>query len=774
MAQQSEWDQFPEVKTAPADNWDQFPEGQKEEPSLYDQYVKPVGDFAGDVYDYVVGKQDPRYKDLPAIDSPKGFDMNTPLYFDELSRAQVFGATDAQYLGIIKKQLGENFVGHGKDENGFDIIAYRGRDGKIHQRYLNKPGLDWQDVNRGVQSAFPYLAAGGAVGLATRGAPLLAKAGAQALGQAGASVAQDTVAHGMGSEQGVSGLKAGIAAAGGAVGELAGPFIARLFQNGRPSRKLVDESGKLTARGQFEVKKAGLDPDLIEGELAKEFARRAQGAKDPGEALLQAQTSHFGIPTSKGQRTKDPQLLLTEKDLRVGTLGQGPKAQMQEFDRQQAMALENAVRGRVTRPQTSPGNQFGPIRPERDGIAPMLAPHRNLFEQNPAQLGSGIQRGFNSAVKSAKGKEDDAWAKFTDVTARQGATDNIQDYVGQALKGFRVVEQQHPTAVAMLNEIKRFQSGAPPIPGTLSEWLGQGAITKVGEMRKNLLAFMRTASPQNGERIAARRIYQGYQDWLDDTASKGFLTGDVKSVQSMRNAMDVTKEVRKLIKPTDLGGRKTQVTRVFEKLEGAETGEEVVNVLLGASGPRSNFRIGGAEALKTYKNLVMRHGGPLGREAWDDVRLAYWLKAVTGKDGELLGPQALFGNLRSIMHTQGSIVRELYSPSEIRQMRKLVSALKVITFKDPNPSGSGTAVRGLFPELAAQAAETQAKRELFSKHNVLMSRLYRSLAKVIRGAEKPAGGAAANRATSQRLTPKPQPSAGGYGGALAVQGYSDR
>lgn len=104
-------------------------------------------------------------------------------------------------------------------------------------------------------------------------------------------------------------------------------------------------------------------------------------------------------------------------------------------------------------------------------------------------------------------------------------------------------------------------------------------------------------------------------------------------------------------------------------------------------------------------------------------------------------------------------------------MRKLVEALKVITYKDPNPSGSGTAVRSLVPNLVAEGLETQAKRELFSKHNVLMSRIYRAMAKTIRSPVK-TDSFAVNRAVSQKVTPKSPPSLGGYastglGNALA-------
>ena len=57
-----------------------------------------------------------------------------------------------------------------KDANGYEIIEHRGPDGKPAMAYVNKPGLDFNDVSRGVVGAVPYVASGGALGSMGKGA----------------------------------------------------------------------------------------------------------------------------------------------------------------------------------------------------------------------------------------------------------------------------------------------------------------------------------------------------------------------------------------------------------------------------------------------------------------------------------------------------------------------------------------------------------------------------------------------------------------------------
>ncbi|HAF37606.1 MAG TPA: hypothetical protein DCG72_01365, partial [Gammaproteobacteria bacterium] len=677
--------------------WDNDPVVEEpKEPTFYDQYVVPAGQTIADagqaVKDYVVGKEDPRFGKLPSIDEPETA-ADAGLQFGALNSAKIAGFSDEQYRDIIRKQMGDRFIKEEKDANGFIVMTYRGADGQTRQAYVNKPGLDYEDVDRGINAALPFLAAGGVVGRATQRLPLIVRATGQAAAGGAVSAGQDIAAQGMGSEQGIDPLKAGLAAGGGFAGEYIGAIVGNLVRRWQTDKSLVDASGNLTELGRRLVEKEGFDPDLVQGELAKEFARLSARSNDPAEALVKAQTEQFGIPSTKAQRTKDPQLLLTEKDIRAGTLGREAKDRLNEFDRTQKSAIENAVRGsrRVDYEPVDPSASMTEV-----GVGRRIAPNRTIAQQDPSVLGEGIQEGLKQATQKARDVENLAWRKTGNITARAGATRTLPDNVKAALSGRRIQRDLQPTSAVMIDELRAFMNGKAP-QGEFSEFVGQQAVTTLDEMRRVMLGYLRNASSQNGDKALAGKIYKGFNDWLVDIEANGLIAGDVAGVSKMREAMDVTKYVRGLIKPTDSAGKKTQTARLFEQIENASSGEEVVTALLGAAGPKANITKGRVQLLNTYKKVLGQFGGDLGKQAWNDVRLAYWLKLVQGKDGELLGPQALKTAIKTAMSNQKSVFRTLYDPIERANMSRLVQALEAITYKDPNPSGSGTAVRSLVP-----------------------------------------------------------------------------
>lgn len=169
----------------------------------------------------ITGMQDPAQGQLPSVYSQYPGELEGPT-----GRAALFGASDAQMGDIVQKSLGDKFVRREKDANGYDVFITRGADGQEQKAYLNKPGLDLEDVARGVRGALPYMLTGGAVGAVGRGAGLLANMGLQGAAGAATSVAGDVAQMPMGSQQGIETDKAlwagGLSAAGPAAGRLVG------------------------------------------------------------------------------------------------------------------------------------------------------------------------------------------------------------------------------------------------------------------------------------------------------------------------------------------------------------------------------------------------------------------------------------------------------------------------------------------------------------------------------------------------------------------------
>lgn len=164
---------------------------------------------------------------------PKG-EENTPSVYDveDMRSASnfgsmLFGASDAQLSDQVKAQLGERFIRQEQDENGMPIVVFKDQSGQERRGYVNKPGLDSQDVLRGALGSLPYVATGAAGLAAGVGRGLLANAGIQGVAAAGTSAAGDVAQIPLGSEQGIEEGKALVA--GGL--SAAGPLVARGASN---------------------------------------------------------------------------------------------------------------------------------------------------------------------------------------------------------------------------------------------------------------------------------------------------------------------------------------------------------------------------------------------------------------------------------------------------------------------------------------------------------------------------------------------------------------
>jgi hypothetical protein len=194
-----------------------------------DPFAEPdAPSWLGRRWQDIRGKQDPRYKDLPVY---SGADDLVGL-----ANAKLLGPDDEGLANIIKHNLGDRFVGLKKDANGYPILTYRGEDGKEQSAYVNRSGLDWEDVDRGISGAIPYVASATGVGRLFKGAGAAWQVGTQALTAGATSAATDAGAAAMGSEKGIDAGKAAFATlAGGAGQALAGPIDALVLPAPRSS-----------------------------------------------------------------------------------------------------------------------------------------------------------------------------------------------------------------------------------------------------------------------------------------------------------------------------------------------------------------------------------------------------------------------------------------------------------------------------------------------------------------------------------------------------------
>ena len=631
----------------------------------------------------VAGRADPKYGALPSVYSQFTDSLKSPT-----ATAATLGASDAQMADVVQSKLGDRFVRREQDANGYEVFVTRGPDGKEQKGYLNRPGLDAEDIWRGVYGAAPYVLSGGAIGAATKGAGIGVQALAQGSGAALTSAAGDVGQMPLGSEQGIEVGKAGFMGALGLVGPPAAAAAGGLWRRFVTIPGLIDRSsGQLTAKGLAAAKQAGIDPADITPDFARRFSQVFAESGDAAQAATQSQLDKYGIPATRGQVTKDPYLLTQEEGMRRRLYGEQAQDIMRGFDERQKDAIRYGALG-GDRSAVSAGS----MSPSR-GIGNQIAPHRSPGEFpsdiQPGTLGESAQSAFQAARNGARRAESEAWQGTSGLEATPEAFDVLPNILSKRLDDVVVDTATTPAAASMAKELDRFVSGEAP--DAVASVLRREPVKTVDQMRRRLLKIQQSAGTAEDAR-AAGALYDGFNEWISEAARMNLLNGDPEVAMKIAAARGFTREVRALFEPKDASGRLSPSGhRLAKILDGAkaDSGEAVITSLFGSHGSRG-INTGTVSALKNFKSALDRFAPKADAgNAWNDVRLAFWARLVTNKGGEMLGPQAIAGNIKQAFHTQNSVLETLYKPQELREMRTFLRAIESVAYKPPNASGSG-------------------------------------------------------------------------------------
>ena len=76
---------------------------------------------------------------------------------------------------------------------------------------------------------------------------------------------------------------------------------------------------------------------------------------------------------------------------------------------------------------------------------------------------------------------------------------------------------------------------------------------------------------------------------------------------------------------------------------------------------------------------------------WSDLKLAAWQKVIQKPSGEMHTPHMMAENIDKFLRSQQTVARTLMTPDDIKIIHQFGQAMREIAWKDPNPSGTGTA-----------------------------------------------------------------------------------
>ncbi len=299
-------------------------------------------------------------------------------------------------------------------------------------------------------------------------------------------------------------------------------------------------------------------------------------------------------------------------------------------------------------------------------------------------------------------------------------------------------------------------------------------------MRKRLGKL--TDTDNRTDRAAAKEIYRGFNDWIDQLENRMLANGNIESASAMKTARAFTRGIKALFEPRGKDGQLTAAGRNIQKvLNDADSPESVINAILGSGGVNSSVPLGRIQTLMLVKKILSTKG----KESWDDVRLAYWTRLVQDRKGQLLSPKVMKNNIDTAFNKQGSVLKALFNEKERGLIQRFGQALKDATWVDPYPSKTPYGIEAFKRMKSGQSgavgvgktfASTAQKRETFSQHNYIMARIYQILNQklsVLAGyrADK-AGGQLALDTIRQDITKKKPPNLGSYGSFAGAE-YTD-
>ncbi len=660
----------------------------------------------------------------------------------------VLGQSDESLAKLIGEQLGPRFRGIERDANGYPIISYVDQSGKPARAYVNRPGLDMQDVSRGVASAVPYVIGGGAVNALVRGAGIVPRMLAQGGAQAGIAAGTDLTAARTGVadlEPFSTAVKATAAGAFGMGGEAAGAAAGVLWRKFVTEPGLFNRStGQLTPKGAQAAQEAGLDPAQLSSELQRQFAQTMARTGSASRASRSVTSAEFQIPRTMGELTDDMPTLLREQHLRGGNYGDQAAQQIQTFDRSQKDAIANALIGDISRPSglTAPG------------IAQRIAPARTPSDYGKNELGTAIRQNTESARNAASATEDAAWQQVPrNIKPQDESLPLLQQRLNEAVGEFDIMPDG--AAARMIKQVGGFVR--QEAPAKIDDVLTSSPVGDVGKMRKMLTNTLKDAQTPS-DRMAAGAVYDAFNAWAREAAEQGLLQGaDAAGMAAMATARGISRQIHEVFD----GQRGTAGARILaDVLKKADSAEGVVNALF--TGPTAQIKNGTMSALQNLKTAYDRYLAPeAAKAAWDDIRLAYFLRMVQDKGGKTVEVQQLQSNIKQALGTQESVARLLYTPEEIGLLRRFLAATAGIERKNPNKPWSGVAAGGIIRDMTNSLITALGFNSVFVRMG----------ANALGGAymKRAYGPAAAARATSPTLPALPPPSFAGPGAALGAR-----
>jgi hypothetical protein len=524
--------------------------------------------------------------------------------------------------------------------------------------YTNKTGLSPVDAIGFGGDLLAFLPVGRMASMAKNVATRLGIAG---LTSGAISTGKEFGAQLLGSEQQLDTTKIALDAAFGGGGQLVGDALTTFIRNRKP---VFNASGNISAQFSDELKKAGININdfgskgqevLVSAykNLGSSFSKEAErvtGAARSAEA--------GGIPLTAGQSTGDFRQIAKEEAMRQGGRGGIAQKIVQKFDEGQKAAIGQKATtiGQEIAPASTTGTQS-----EAGGM---------LFE---------TLRGKQKELKGAVAKSYDE-TDLRSLAIPTATTSTLTSKISDAIKqGDFILNEVNTPAAA-----NAYSSLVNIIPKVDKANVTQINLKSLESTRRSLGQYYKAAA-NDADRNAVSILTKQFDDWLDDTVTKGLASGDLDQLAKLKEARALSKDYFNKFK-VDPRSADVDAQKVIEKIISKDlTPVETMNYLFGAAKLGDNQTA--VRTAKKYKEIF----GEASPE-FDEFRKAAYLRLVQDTQGNIKPASKIIGEVDELILGRGSaLAKEIFTPEQVKSLRDFRSAIsKTVTPAEAtNPSKTG-------------------------------------------------------------------------------------
>ena len=505
--------------------------------------------------------------------------------------------------------------------------------------YLNKPGISFQDVTQTTSQVLQYIPGAGFV-TKKIGGGIFKKSLAQGTMASGTSVAQDVVATGMGSEQGIEKDKAAISFAGGMVGEPVGRFLSRFTiepikkATGYVTKQVIDPllpgsmsvsqlnifSGKglylnskgiITDRTKNLAKKHEIDLGNTNSQILKEFAQALEDGVDPSLAKELVGANQFGISLWKAQALNDKGMLKQIQMMREGAYGTEAKAIIDNQDQiqiKQSLQYLNNFRNKLIKDknistQAQPGTKVA----EDESVTTLT----NLIKELETKQANLV---------SQKYKAIDFDGSFK-APVMKNFVKNIKNALEDSEFGIGAIPDSSfaPIANKSLLQLEKFTKSFTQSKKKLTKI----TLKELENERKRINNFISVAKDAT-DRRALFVIKNQYDDFMQDTIEKGLANGDDGVLQAIKLARGEKRKYSEMFEPQNIlkkGGKiKDRGGEFIQNVtRGEYTPEQIANWIYGNASTGKAYSNKSVEVLKKMESLF-----PKGSDGFEILRWCFF------------------------------------------------------------------------------------------------------------------------------------------------------